>query len=64
MCGRGAPRSGIHHALIDHRSLAFYLLGGEAANDLVIRLHDDDGLRQRVAEVLGVTLEDIEASEG
>jgi hypothetical protein len=51
----------LHNALIDHRSLAFFVLDNEAANDLALRLHGDDGLRLRLTEALDVTLEDFDA---
>ncbi|MCW2986841.1 MAG: hypothetical protein JWR63_4411 [Conexibacter sp.] len=51
----------LHHALIGHRSVAFFSLGGEAAVDLALRLHADAAVRGRVATALGVSLDDFDS---
>ena len=64
LCEEHEPRRGmtqfdlvlcLHNSLIEHRSLALFVLGGEAANEMALRLHGDAGLRGRIAQALGVT---------
>lgn len=46
--------------LAEHRAVPFYTLGGGAAEDFALRVHDDPVLRARVAAALGVTLDDFD----
>ena len=48
------------YGLDNHRAVGWYSLGGAAAGDLALQLHDDVVLRTRVATALGTTLADLD----
>jgi hypothetical protein len=51
----------LHLGLIEHRALAYFSLANGAAEELALRLHSDVRLRERVAGVLGVSLEELDS---
>jgi hypothetical protein len=50
----------ISYALMDHRAVAFFELGGDAPVMLALRLHRDPRLRESVAAALRLSLEQFD----
>lgn len=52
----------IQYGLVDHRALAFFELARDASTEFALRLHRDTRLRERIAAVFDVSLEEFDAA--
>jgi hypothetical protein len=52
----------IQCGLVDHRALAFFELARDASTEFALRLHRDQRLRERIAAIFGVTLDEFDAA--
>jgi hypothetical protein len=66
----GEPRRGmaqfdvllcLAYGLGDHRAAAFFTLSSGAATEYAARIHDDPGLKRRVVDAVGMTIDDFDA---
>lgn len=52
----------IQCGLVDHRAVAFFELARNASTEFALRLHRDQRLRERIAAIFSVTLEEFDAA--